>query len=350
MSPSGDFVVGQTLTLGVRSGHPSTVPSTIHARIQQLHTRTLSCTMVVNPLEPLEKGSVPGADESCFLKLFDRRFSEQLRSDNGIDPWTQGMEDAYIESVKNDAIHEFLHNLHHIPDFQKDTEEDWDDAQNEAFLADELRRLYETEISVYNTLQDYQGRLIPRLLATVDIDLTPQDAEIQSDRQDFEPFKVKGILLQYIKGSNMWDIVDHCPQSSWQDIVDQAVAIVHILGDHDILNKDVRPENFVVSNMEEGVQKHGQVFMIDFALCRFRRQDEPMSVWGRDKYTRDEPGAIGLRMQKFLGQRGFTLKYKHATRYEEWADTEMPSRDGAIRTELRPGVFWYSRPPVEKQE
>ncbi|KAF4466101.1 hypothetical protein FALBO_7037 [Fusarium albosuccineum] len=315
MSPSGNFIVGQTLTLSVRSGHPSTVPSTIHVRIQQLHTRTPSCTMVVNTLEPLEKGSASEADKPCFLKLFDRRFSEQLRSHNGIDPWTQVMKDACIESVKNDAIHEFLHNLHHVPNFQDDTEEDWDDAQNEAFLADELRRLYETE----------------------------------NERQDFEPFKIKGLLLQYIKGSNLWDMVDHFPQSSWQDIVDQAVGTVHLLGHHNILNQDVRPENFMVSTRAEAGQTYGQVFMIDFALCRFRGQNESESEWGRDKHTRDETGAVGLRMKKFLGERGFDLKSERSRRYAQWANRDMPSRDGAIRTELGPGVFWYTRPPVEKQ-
>jgi hypothetical protein len=79
------------------------------------------------------------------------------------------------------------------------------------------------------------------------MDLGPDQADLQSHNQDFEPTKIKGILLQYIEGGNMWDIVNSFFQSSWQDLVDQAVAIVRILGDHNILNQDVRPENFLVS-------------------------------------------------------------------------------------------------------
>lgn len=53
------------------------------------------------------------------------------------------MEESYIKFVQSDgggfAI--FLHNLYHVEDFREETEDDWDDAQNEAFLADKLLKL-----------------------------------------------------------------------------------------------------------------------------------------------------------------------------------------------------------------
>jgi len=109
----------------------------------------------------------------AFLKLFDRRFSEQLREDNGIDKWPEELEIAYVQSVKSGSICRFLENLHSIPNFQDDTEEDWDDAENEAFLADELHRLFTTEAAAYEKLHTHQGRVIPKLLAQVEMDIAP---------------------------------------------------------------------------------------------------------------------------------------------------------------------------------
>lgn len=45
----------------------------------------------------------------------------------------------------------------------------------------------------------------------------------------------------------MWQLPLQLPRSSWQDLVDQAVAIIDVLDNHDILNDDVHPENFLLS-------------------------------------------------------------------------------------------------------
>ncbi|RMD39894.1 hypothetical protein DV735_g5242, partial [Chaetothyriales sp. CBS 134920] len=297
----------------------------------------------------LDDGQLFTTSSAAFLKLFDRRFSDQLRQDNGIDPWTKDMEQAYIRFVKSGSIHQFLHELHYTKDFQENTEEDWDDAQNEAFLADELLGLYKTEIATYNALRHHQGHLIPRLLAAVDFDLTPPNNDLDaSGRGNFEPFQIKGILLQYINGFNLWNMPHHVPQSSWQDIVDQAVSIVRVLGDHNILNKDVRPENFIVFTAADGHEQQQQyhVFMVDFALCRFRGKDESDLDWGRAKHTKDEEGAVALRLKKKLFEDyGFQLRYEDSLRYIQWADTVDVFPEHAVKTELRPGVTLYSLAP-----
>lgn len=347
-SPFEEYRVDQILTLNVRPehDHDHVFPRVIHARIREIHTRTLSCTMVVDILDDSQP---PTASSTAFLKLFDRRFADQLRRDNGIELWTKDTEQADIRSVESGSIHQFLHDLHHTKGFQQNTEEDWDDAQNEAFLADELLGLYKTETATYDALRHYQGRLIPRLLAAVDLDLTPPNKDLDASGQgNFEPFQIKGILLQYINGFSLWNTPDHAPQSSWQDIVDQAVTIVRILGDHNILNKDVRPENFIVSTAADGheQQQRYHVFMIDFALCRFRGEDESDLDWGRAKHSKDEEGAVALRMKKKLFEDyNFQLRYEDSLRYIGWAETADNFRGHAIKTELRPGVALYSLAP-----
>jgi hypothetical protein len=146
MSPQG-YNVGQLLTLHLMP--PDAAPrSEIRVRIEKLHTRTLSCTMSVSMGDDGQRLE----SKTSFIKLFDRRFSEQLREDNGIDKWSEDLETSYIQSIRSGSICRFLEDLHNIPNFQDDTEEDWDDAENEAFLADELRRLFTTEAAAYEKL------------------------------------------------------------------------------------------------------------------------------------------------------------------------------------------------------
>lgn len=343
-----EYATSQVLTLNVLPNHGHASASVMHVRIRQLHTRTLSFTMVVDILDKQRPQTASGM---AFLKLFDRRFAEQLRRDNGIEPWTKSIEQAYIDSVESGAIQRFLHDLRHIDRFQEDTEEDWDDAQNEAFLSHELLRLYDAEVAVYDALRDHQGRLIPKVIAAVDLDLATSSSTLHcDDRGDFAPFRVRGILLEYINGCNLMDIVDHFPRSSWQRIVNQAVATIRILSDHNILNNDVRPENFVVCPVGDGDPKQDpQVFMIDFALCRFRAADESDAEWGRAKHGKDEEGAIGLRMKKVLAYHDYELDYEYSQRYAEWADTDDTFAEGAVKTELEPGVIVYTRAPKKAE-
>ena len=114
------------------------------------------------------------------------------------------------------TVSRFLDGLRNIETFQEDTEEDWDDAQIEAFLADEQMRLYEMEMKVYSELREYQGRLIPKLLAAVSLELSlpveDTPGEIENDQNRVEPLLVKGILLQYIEAST-WGACQTTPPS-----------------------------------------------------------------------------------------------------------------------------------------
>lgn len=140
-----------------------------------------------------------------FLKLIDRRFADKLQDDNGIDPWTKDMEESYIEFVQSGGVLNFLHDLRHVKDFQEETEDDWDDAPDEAFLANKLLELYTAETATYNAIRNYQGCQIPHLFAAVNLDLTPRNAQGEVSRPE-ELFQVKGILLQYIEGFSLSDL------------------------------------------------------------------------------------------------------------------------------------------------
>lgn len=310
-SPFEDYQVGQLLTLSVipEQGKKGS-DSTVRARIRHLQIpRTLSCCMIV---DLLGEGC---PDNPAFLKLYDRRFSEQLRSDHGIDPWKRDAEKEYLNAVRTGAARQFLHNLHTIPDFEEDTEETWDDGQIEAFLTGQVDELFDTEATVYDTLRDIQGKLVPRLIARVHLPLSLPDAGIGLT-DAAELLHIKGVLLQYIDGFSLSKVQDHAPKSEWQGIVDQAVAIVQAVGDHGVLNRDVRPDNFIVQRYRSGCYR---VFMIDFGLARLRGWNETDRDWAKAKLNKDEEGAVGLVMKKRLAREGFELRFENSDRYMEWA-------------------------------
>lgn len=310
-SPFEDYQVGQVLTLSIILEPGKTrSASIVRAQIRQLQKpRTLSCCMIVDIL-----GEGYGANP-VFLKLYDRRFSEQLRRDHGIDLWTKDAETEYINAVRTGAARQFLHNLHTIPNFEEETGETWDDGQIETFLTDRVHELFDAETTVYDTLRDIQGELVPRLFARVHLDLSlPNNGIGPIDNTDL--FYVKGILLQYIDGFCLSKVQDHAPKCEWQGIVDQAIAIVQVVGDHNILNRDVRPDNFIVQSHRSCCYR---VFMIDFGLARLRGRNESDRDWAKAKLNKDEEGAVGLVMKKRLASAGFELRFENSDRYMEWA-------------------------------
>ncbi|CEJ93363.1 hypothetical protein VHEMI08955 [[Torrubiella] hemipterigena] len=212
---------------------------------------------------------------------------------------TPEIEESYANFVQSGCIVSFVDKLNHDAGF-KDTQDNWNAAENEVFLSQELKSLYTAETTAYDTLQKHQGKILPRLLAKVTLDLEPSSAQVHSDI--LEHMQIKGILLQYLPGSTLSALDQHVPQPAWQDLIDEAVRIAHTLGDCNVLNSDVRPDNFMVV---PAVNDKYHVFMIDLGQCRVRRADESDKEWGRAKWQQDEEGAIGMGMRQRLHKIGY---------------------------------------------
>lgn len=111
--------------------------------------------------------------------------------------------------------------------------------------------------------------------------------------------------------------------------MDQAIKTVHVIDSKDILNDDVRLENFMVVPKPD---KTYQVFMIDLGQCRTRRADEKDSRWKRAKGMVDEEGAVGTVMQNILKRHNFELYFERSRKYilrqgEEQRSEEMEATD-----------------------
>lgn len=310
------YPVGKILDLKIASPrYPAHWMSVRQVKInhQQLPW-TLSCGMVVEAV-PAPLGEAQHNVQ--FLKLFDRRGAEQLREENGLDSWTETVDLALLEGLKSGVVQKFMQNLRTVPNFLEDTEDDWDVAENETYLITKLRKSYDSEIDTYARLQDCQGVCIPRLLDVVCVNkCSPPKARLNRMQETF--FQPTGLLLEYLPGFTLSDMINKVPRSLWQSIVDRAIEIVNIISDHGVLNEDVRPDNFII------VPKDGtyQVFMIDFGMCKLRRDDESDAEWGRKKWDEDEAGAVGVIMQTRLKKVGFDLQFDYSPKYLEWAPGE----------------------------
>lgn len=258
-----------------------------------------------------DTGSGGSAAKTGFLKLYDRRFARSLRAQEGAGKWTHDIEDTYVESIRTGSIQQFAHDLRHVEGFRDaQSELDASDiAQDEAYINGTMVQDHTPELAVHNALHDQQGKVVPRLLAAVDLDLTRPGAE------NDELFHIKGILLKYIEGFRMSKFPDETPPSAWQNIVDQAIAAVNVLGDYHILDTDRRPDNFIVTPDKKGGFR---VFMVDFGCARFKREDESEAEWASNKITENEETGVGTVWQKCLARDyGFCLEYNPSDRWLE---------------------------------
>ncbi|KAI9929499.1 hypothetical protein MW887_000972 [Aspergillus wentii] len=166
----------------------------------------------------------------------------------------------------------------------------WDAAHIETSLHDQMRDFYDCEVGVYNALKDLQGKHIPQVFASVTVPVSSQDASIS------KYIDVPGILMDYIDGFPLSDIADNAPRGKWQVLCDEAIRIIHAISERGILNEDVKTRSFIVQDVEG----KDRVMMIDFALCKFRREYKDEEEWRKWKAKQDEEGAVGYVMQNRL--------------------------------------------------
>lgn len=267
------------------------------------------------------------------LKIFDRRFAPQDRKDYKCGPWTPNIEEEYHQFAIDGSASRFIAELNSEDEItsQEDEDEDgdddeeeeadeWNNSQTEAFLHNHMSVYYNCEVEVYNTLKDLQGKDVPQLFASVTIPIAI-NPPTSSASQFVDP---PGILLQYITGFELTDLAECAPRECWQSIGEDAIRVVNLVGDRGILNQDVKRRNLIVQKQKEYAFK---VFMIDFALCQFRRDFEDEAKWDHMKAHQDEEGAVGRVLEREL-KGGF--KYNRSARYEQ-LDWDFMMEDGPRR-------------------
>ena len=220
---------GKTLTLIVNQALQEEESSIEVKIVCFIQPTTLSCVMEVENVGASGPEKYP---RHSILKLYDWRYATQLRRDQKIDPWTQSHEDAYREFVENGDAAKFIATLDDETD-----DELWETAQNEAYLFQYSRELHQCEVKAYSYLKDLQGVIVPRFFASVHVDAFATRNSL---------FEVQGIMIEFINGYSLSDLTKNEPQSAWQNICDLAICAVNLIGDHQVLNEDVKPHNVLI--------------------------------------------------------------------------------------------------------
>lgn len=296
------YVEGKTLTLIVNQALPDEESSIEVKIVRFIQPTTLSCVMEVETLGASGPEKYPG---HSILKLYDWRYATRLRRDQRIDPWIQLHEDAYREFVEKGDAAEFIATLDDETD-----DELWETAQNEAYLFQFSRELHQCEVKAYNYLKDLQGQIIPRFFASVHVDAFATKSSL---------FEVQGIMIEFINGYSLSDLAKNEPQSAWQNICDDAICAVNLIGDHQVLNEDVKPHNVLIRK-QKSLSKH-EVFIIDLAQCRFRGDYASDADWKHGKCEQVEEGAIGYVMaHRLKGAVRYTPSYRYLCRCSKCTD------------------------------
>ena len=331
------YEVGQRLELEVE-GQLDSVTSSITVEVMRLQSpNTLSSSLVVKILEAPNKEQT---GTYVFLKSYDRRFADQVRKNDGIVSWNEVVENSCLEFAMDGKEEEFLQRVHNdralgiLP-----KREDWTVAEKEAFLAYELHEVYEKERALYGVLQKYQGEVFPLLFAAVTRNIMPTSA---SHSKPAKLYQIKGLLLQYLDGFSLTTMAGQVPRLAWQGIFDQAIRIARILSDNNIVNREVRLENYTIVPRGQAVY---QVFMINLAQCRLRWEDESDTHWGVAKCDENEEGFIGNKMQEILGKERFVLNFEHSGRYSDFVQKED---DKYTEEDVKGFVKEYAKRYIEK--
>ena len=288
------FPLGSTLSLRLEHGCANWKPEVTIIKLIQ--------PVTISPVMEVMLQTESGLETKAILKLYDRRFATGLRRHIKVEPWTPATEEIYKQYVLQGRADKLFELLDEPSDDEKSIDSDFDDeeehddnlkiGQNEGFLHYYSCNLYSREVRAYESLRDLQERMIPKFLAR--IRLPSRDTDIPEQFRKY--FDIRGILIEYIEGFNLSELEIKAPKSQWQVICDNAIDIVHLIGDHGILNNDVRPENFLVRSNPEGKY---QVFQIDFSDAH-HRDGLSWETWQERKYSFDEEGAIGLVMKLLL--------------------------------------------------
>ena len=329
MSILPEFIEGRELRLFLSntSSSSSTGKTPLTCTIMKaFRPFTLSPVLLVSLAQP----SSPSHDNesplptTAILKLYDRRCLTNTRDefDEGA-PWSLDKEREYrqyLEDVTNGTIAR--------GDFASQTfmwDNEVSDGEFEAYLQYQAQKIFNAERTAYERLHTLQGKKIPKLYGVVEHEIT-----IPNARSDGSPVTeaIPGLLLEYVPGPTLRQFVatwkarePPLPNEVLTTLCEEAVRVVDRVSDFDVLNEDVRIDNFLIRepfvDESTSIVAEDAVVLIDLGQSRLRREDESEDDWIKAKWSQDETGAVGFvvlgLVRQFVGQDVWS--YKRSLRY-----------------------------------
>ncbi|KAH7337697.1 hypothetical protein B0J17DRAFT_629241 [Rhizoctonia solani] len=184
----------------------------------------------------------------CFPHeaVYDYRFTKGLRKKRRINPPTHEREALYPQCLTTNDIDQTEDQLY----------EQMDQVRiPERLAALLIRSFFDSEKLIYNVLSSIQGKHIPTFYGT------SRFLDASSPRLDTI---VPGILVQFILGTNLSRIDP--TKIELDTVCSTVVNIINAYSDVNVLNQDVRLENFIVKPNGSGI------VMVGFGHCQLHRE------------------------------------------------------------------------------
>lgn len=261
------YVKGASLQLEIIQNYQDTpLPRVTAASITKILDVSMSSVMLVTIT--LDSGS----NVHAVLKLYDHRFGKALRSNGAVHwPYTRAKQSLFECFVRDGDIDAFLTKLNQYQETAPVPKRPWhhldgnvgESQKYEAALWQECDNMFNCETKAYEHLQSFQGAGIPRLLASVR--LVGASSIIPShsiSKPAAKYWDVRGILLQYIPGINLINLVNSSINpNEWPHLIQRTVDLVRDINESGLVMEDCSPRNVIVD--EHSLQP----FIIDFAQC-----------------------------------------------------------------------------------
>ncbi|KAI0631061.1 hypothetical protein C8Q77DRAFT_1219273 [Trametes polyzona] len=328
-----EYVEGEEVRLSLdSSGETATVVCKIAKAYRPFTMSPVLLIFIAQP--PTFSQGGPSIPSTAIVKLYDRRCFTNVRTefDEG-KPWSLDKEKEYRQYLDDVAAGSAA-----LGDFGNPAyfwENDVSDGEFEAYLSYVALKTFDAERASYERLRELQGKMLPTLYGVVEYQAVVPDPR---DHGASITETVPGLLLEYVEGLSLRELVatwrtrdPPLPDTVLAALCDEAVRVVDRVSDFEVLNEDMRVDNFLVreeflasststyvhSTDASTVNASGGVVLIDLGQCRLRRADESEDEWVQAKWSQDETGAIGfvlLRlMREFVGEDVWT--YERSLRY-----------------------------------
>lgn len=195
--------------------------------------------------------------------------------------------------------------------------------------------MFKAEVATYEQLHVLQGKKIPTLYGIAEYDIViPHACTDGSAVTEAAP----GLLLEYLPLLTLRQLVGTrtarkppLPNGILTTLCEEAVRVVNRISDFDVLNKDVRMDNFLVwepfpTSSPLGSSRHEDpdlaivedaVVLIDLAQCRLRHEAGSEGERVEAKRSQDETGAVGFIVLAFICKFGGddVWTYERSLRY-----------------------------------
>ncbi|PIL37417.1 hypothetical protein GSI_01111 [Ganoderma sinense ZZ0214-1] len=323
-----EFIVGGELRLSLSnlgSSSPSERTALTCRIMKAFRPFTLSPVLLVwldqSSTLPHDQAALP---TTAILKLYDRRCLTNTREefDEGA-PWSLDKEHEYrqyLDDVASGAVP--------VGDFASQTfmwDNEVSDGEFEAYLQFQAQKSFNAERTAYERLEPLQGKKIPKLYGVIEHEIT-----IHNARGDgFAVTEIiPGLLIEYISGPTLRQLVatwkardPPLPNTVLTTLCEDAVKVVDRISDFDVLNEDVRIDNFLIRepfvDSSSAAIVEDAVVLIDLGQSRLRGEDESEDDWIKAKWSQDETGAVGFvtlgLVREFVGQDVWS--YEKSLRY-----------------------------------